>query len=150
MTRTNSSVFFEIQTDRKISARRPDLIIISKKERTCGIVDFVVPADNRVKLKEIEKKGKNLDLPKKLKNTVELESEDYTNFKWCSWYSHQRIGTRTGGFGKIRTGVDCPSYSIVEIVKNTEKSTGDLRALAVTQTPVEHHQQTLMWKTLKE
>ena len=37
---------FGIQTDHQISARRPDLIIINKKE-TCKIVDFAVPVDHR-------------------------------------------------------------------------------------------------------
>ena len=37
-----------IETDELISARRPDLIIISEKitQRTCKIVDFAVPADH--------------------------------------------------------------------------------------------------------
>ena len=39
---------------------------------------------------------------------------------------------------------DHPNYSIVEISQNTEKSPGDLRRLAVTQTPVENHQLTLV------
>ena len=48
---------FNIQTDHLIPARRPDLIIINKKtKRTCKIVDFAVPADHRIKLKEWEKK----------------------------------------------------------------------------------------------
>ena len=34
---------------------------------------------------------------KEIEKTVEHESDDYTNCNWCSWYSHQRIGTRTGG-----------------------------------------------------
>ena len=43
---------FNIQTDHLIPARRPDLIIINKKEkRTCKIVDFTVPAKHRIKLK---------------------------------------------------------------------------------------------------
>ena len=42
---------FNIQTDHLIPARRPDLIIINKKNRTCKIVDFAVPADHRIKLK---------------------------------------------------------------------------------------------------
>ena len=46
---------FEIQTDHLISARRPGQIIINKKGRTCRIVNFAVPADHRVKLKEWEK-----------------------------------------------------------------------------------------------
>ena len=53
-----------IQTDHLISARRPDLKIINKKKkkRTCKIVDFAVPADHKIKLKESEKKDKYLDL----------------------------------------------------------------------------------------
>ncbi len=45
---------FDIQTNLLISARRPDLMIINRKERTCKIVDFAVPADNRIKLNESE------------------------------------------------------------------------------------------------
>ena len=55
-----------IQTDHLISARRPDHIIISKKERICKIVDLADPADHRIKLKECEK-DKYLDLPVELK-----------------------------------------------------------------------------------
>ena len=33
---------FDLDTDHLISARRPDLIIINKKNRTCQIVDFTV------------------------------------------------------------------------------------------------------------
>ena len=58
---------FEIQTDHQISARRQDLIIIKKKKRTCRIVDFAVPVDPRVKLKECEKRDKYLDLARELK-----------------------------------------------------------------------------------
>ena len=59
-----------IQTDHLIPARRPDLIIIikKKKKRTCKIVDFAVPADHRIKLKEYKKKDKYLDLARELKN----------------------------------------------------------------------------------
>ena len=38
-----------------------------KKKRNCKIVDFAVPADHRIKLKECEKKDKYLDLDRKLK-----------------------------------------------------------------------------------
>ena len=58
---------FDIQMNYLISARQPDLIIINKKKRTCKIVDFAVPADHRVKLKESEKKDKYLDLAGELK-----------------------------------------------------------------------------------
>ena len=62
----------------------------------------------------------------------------------------KRMGTRTGGLGNKRTSGDYPNYSIIENGQNTEKSPGDLRRLAVTQTPVKNHQLTLMRKTLEE
>ena len=50
----------------------------------------------------------------------------------------QRIDTGTRGLG-YKTSGDHPNYSLVEIGQNTEKSPGDLRRIAVTQTPVENH-----------
>ena len=38
-----------------------------KKKRTCRIVNFAVPADHRIKLKESEMKNKYLDLARELK-----------------------------------------------------------------------------------
>ena len=58
---------FDIQTDHLISTRRPYLIIINNKKRTFKIVDFTIPADHRIKLKECEKKYKYLDLARELK-----------------------------------------------------------------------------------
>ena len=57
---------FDIQTDHLISARRPDNQ--QQKKRTFKIVDFAVPADHRIKLKECKKKDKYLDLARELKN----------------------------------------------------------------------------------
>ena len=54
---------FDIYADLLISAGRPDLIIKKKKrKRIFKIVDFAVPADNRIKLKVCEKNDKYLDL----------------------------------------------------------------------------------------
>ena len=58
---------FNIQTDHLIPASKPDLIIINKRKRICKIVDFAVPADHRINLKENEKKDKYLDLDRELK-----------------------------------------------------------------------------------
>ena len=61
----------DVQTDHLISPRRPNLIIINKqkkKNKICKIVDFAIPADQRIKLKECEKKDKYLDLARELKN----------------------------------------------------------------------------------
>ena len=64
-----------MQTDHLIPARRPDLIIINnkKKKKTCKIVNFAVPADHRIKLKECEKKDKYLDLARELKKLWNLQ-----------------------------------------------------------------------------
>ncbi len=67
---------FDIHTDHLILARRPDLIIINKKKSIWKIVDFAVPADHRIKLKECEKKDKYL-------KAVEHETDDCTNCYWC-------------------------------------------------------------------
>ena len=81
---------FDIQTDHLISARRPDLIIINKKKKKkiCKIVDFVIPADHRIKLKEYEKRDKYLDLARELKKTVEHEGDDCTYCNWCFWHGN--------------------------------------------------------------
>ena len=75
---------FEIHTDRRISARPLDLVIIDKKKRTWGIVDFAILADDWVKLKEKEKRDKYLDLARELKNCGTGNDGD-TNCNWCSW-----------------------------------------------------------------
>ena len=46
---------FTVQCDRKIDARRPDLVFIGKKEREVVIIDVAIPGDDRVKDKELEK-----------------------------------------------------------------------------------------------
>ena len=61
----------------------------------------------------------------------------------------QKIGKGIGGLGNKRTSRDHSDYSITKICQNTEKSPGDLRRLAVSQTPVRNHLLTLVRKTLK-
>ena len=81
---------FDIQTDHLISVRRPVLKIINKKkkEENCKNVDFTVPADHRIKLKECEKGDKYLDLARELKKTMEHEGDNYTNCEWCLWHGN--------------------------------------------------------------
>ena len=71
---------------------------------------------------------------------MEHESDLDTNCNWCSLYSHQRINKETGGLGNKRTSGYRPNYCIIENSQNTKMSPGDLRKLAVTQTPVKDHQ----------
>ena len=68
-----------------------------------------------------------------------------------------------GAFGRVTKGllkgleeldvggrVETIKEKIIENSENTEKSSGDLRRLAVTQTPVKEHHLTLIWKTPME
>ena len=68
---------------------------------------------------------------------MEHESDGYSNCNWRTRYSKG-----AGELANKRTSGDNPDYSIVEIIRNTKEGPGDLRRIAVTQTPVEDHQQT--------
>ena len=72
----------------------------------------------------------------------------YTKCNWCSGFNHRRINKGPGGLGNKRPSEYHPKYCTIEIGENTEKSPGDLRRLAVTQTPVKDHRLTLVWKTI--
>ena len=129
---------FDIHTDHLISARRPDFIIINEKKRICKIVNFTVLADHRIKLKECEKKDKYLDLARELKKPWNMKVTIVPIVIGA-------FGTITKGLLKNLEDLEA-NNSIIENSQNTEKSPGNLRRLAVTQTPVK----TLMRKTLKE
>ena len=83
-----------------------------QKMRTCRIVDFAIPADCRVKLKETEKRDMYLDLAK--------EQKKYATWKWLR-------NKRMGGTHQ--------SYSIVEIGQNTETILEDMRWPVVSEEP---------------
>ena len=116
-----------------------------QKKRTCKIVDFSVPADQS-KIEESEEKDKYLNLVRELKK---LRNMKVTFIPILI----DVLGTVTKGLIKrledleIRGQVETIQITaIIEISQNTEKSPGDLRRFAVTQTPVKDHQLMLMWK----
>ena len=57
-------------TNHLISVKRPDLVIIKNKTRTCSLVDFAVLADHKVKFKEYVKENKYLALAGELKKKL--------------------------------------------------------------------------------
>ena len=61
-----------IQCDNVIEARRPDIVVIDKKERVCLIVDIAVPADGRVEEKEQEKVEKYQGLKREIGRMWEI------------------------------------------------------------------------------
>ena len=44
---------FEIQTDYFVLDRRPGIVLVNKKRRTCHLLNFAIPEDRWVKIKEI-------------------------------------------------------------------------------------------------
>ena len=126
-----------------------------KRKKTYRLVDFAVPANHRLKIKEDEQIDKYLDLARELKNPVEQASDGDTNCNWCAWNGPEEFGRGIGTVGnsspfRLQHCWDWPEYwekswrpedsychsdcSIVEIGQNTEKSPGGLRIVIVTQT----------------
>ena len=62
---------FSIQTDHVIEARRPDLILVDTKERSCKIIDFAVPGGSRIVEKEKDKVKKISELGKGVAEDIE-------------------------------------------------------------------------------
>ena len=119
---------FEIKMDNQISVRRPDFVIVNWKKKTCLIVDFVVPAGLRVRLKGSKKRDKYLDLAKELKkkklwNMLVIVMPVINSALWT-----------------IRKELIKGLESLE--IRGQEKRPGDLRRLAVTQTSVKDHQLT--------
>ena len=111
-------------------------LYVSRKEVGKGLVNIEDYVDALIQgLKKCTKKKQN--------NNNNNDNNN-NNRDWCSWYSHQRIGTMTGGLGNKRTWGDHPNYYIIENGLNTEKSPGDLKRLSVTKTQAKDHQLTLM------
>ena len=63
-----------IQCDNLIEARRPDFIVIDKKEQKGTIIDIAVPADVRVEEKEKEKVEKYQDLKRGIRRLWKLRN----------------------------------------------------------------------------
>ena len=127
---------FHIQTDHLISARRPN--DQKQRKKICKIIDFAVPVEHRIKLKECEKRDKYLDLPRELKN--------YGIWRWqlyqlwlVLWHGCKRIIKGPGRFGSWRPSGDHPNNSIIEngqYTENFQETWGDLLSL------------NLQWKTI--
>ena len=65
---------FNIYTDKKITARRPDIVVIDRINKIVQIIDISVPADHRVEEKENEKVNKYQDLRIEIERLWELKT----------------------------------------------------------------------------
>ena len=54
-----------IQCDREIKARKLDIVVVNKNERSCDIIDISIPGDIRVNEKEKKKIERYQELKRK-------------------------------------------------------------------------------------
>ena len=59
-------------------------------------MDFAVPVDLIMNLKEGKKRDKYLDLARELKKIMEHIDDGDTNYNWCTWNNPQRIDNKNG------------------------------------------------------
>ena len=143
----------DIQTDHQIPARRPDLIIINKKKkkkRIYKIVDFAVPADHKIKLKECEKKDKYLDHARELKKPWNMKVTIVPIVIGAFGTINKGLlkGLEDLGVGeRVETIQTTTLLKTVRIPRRVLEIKGDLLSLKL---QWKNYQPTLMWKALKE
>jgi hypothetical protein len=64
-----------VQTDRKVTANRPDVIIKNKKEKICTLIDVAIPADRNFVQKKAENKLKYKSLCIEIQRMWNLKSK---------------------------------------------------------------------------
>ena len=86
------------------------------------------------------KRDKYLDLAREVKKLWSMKVIMILTVSGAQRNNPQRLGKRAGRVGNRKMSGDHPNYSIVKIGLNTQKTPGDLRRLAVTQTAVKDYQ----------
>jgi hypothetical protein len=81
---------------REVTANRPDVIIKSKTEMTCTLIDVAIPADRNVVQKKVEKKLKYKSLSVEIQPNVEPEMYDYTSYNWSHWDCNEKLKENLG------------------------------------------------------
>ena len=64
-----------VNTDRTITAHRPDIIVKDSVNSTCKLIDMTVPSDKNITLKEIEKKSKYKDLEVEIQRMWQMKTK---------------------------------------------------------------------------
>jgi len=80
-----------VHTDKEVTVNRPDIIIKNKKEKTCTLIEVVMPADRSVVQKEAEKKLKYKCFCIELQRIWNLKC---TN--WRHWNSNEKLEEKFG------------------------------------------------------
>ena len=92
-----------VNTDRTITANRPDIIVKDSVNSTCKLIDMTVPSYRNIALKEIEKESKYKDL--------ELEIQRMWHMKTVV------IPVIVGALGTVKKGI------VENIKKVSERAT---------------------------
>ena len=135
---------FEKRADFLISARRQDLVIISKKKANLPNRGLCCPGGPKSKIKESEREINTKTLLEDYCKTMEHEDDADTSCNWHIWNYSQRLGKETGKLGNKRKSGDNPENSIIKIGQDTKESPEDWGRLAVIQTAVKNHQLALL------
>ena len=64
-----------MRTDHEIGVRRPDVVIVDKREGSCQIIDVAIPEDGREREKEDEKIEKYQDLSREVQRMWGVRSK---------------------------------------------------------------------------
>ena len=120
---------FTIQTDHIIQARRPDIVLVNKQERTCQLIDVACPADRKVVEKEEEKIEKYRDLAREVAKLWNVRVKIIPvvirdNPKW--------FGGKDKWDGNIFENCTDSDVGITWDGENSEKSSWNLRLLDAT------------------
>ena len=102
-----------------------------KKQKIYKVVDFAVPADHRIKLKECEKGDKYLDLARELKTSMEHEGDNYTNCDWCFWHGNKGL---LKGLEDLEVGGQVEKTA--RILRSVLETWGDLLSLNIQWKPI--------------
>ena len=79
---------------------------------------------------------------------MEHKGDSDTHWVCCTFNNPEKIGKGSGKPENKRANWDHPDYCIIKIGRNTERNTGDLKRLAVSQKSVRNHPPILVRKTL--
>ena len=63
---------FSFQTDQIIEARRPDLVVVEKRERSCKIIDFRIEEKEKDKIEKYQNLGR--ELQKEQEGTAQVQT----------------------------------------------------------------------------
>ena len=127
----------KIQTDQLIPVRRADLVITNKK-RNWRVVDFVVLADHRVKIKESENRDKYLDLGREQRKLWNMKVND----------TFEKLGKRAGRvWNRLKTIQTTTLLKSVWILRRVLETREDFLTLRF---QWKQQELTLVWRILKE